>query len=120
MRWYVAQTMGWVILGLVVTMGLLAVVVGSGWMVLGVNGGGDFGPYYTYTTFHSDNGSMLKIAFLLLAVGCGLLGYVTWELTFYGIMVLDDILQYIDERIAYQTPWLHEKAYALISILPLL
>ena len=45
MRVYVAKTMAWVILGLVVTMGLLGVVVGLGWMALGDNGGGDFGPY---------------------------------------------------------------------------
>ena len=120
MRVYVAKTMAWVILGLVVTMGLLGVVVGLGWMALGDNGGGDFGPYYTYNSSYSGTDSMLEIGYFLIAVGCGLLCYVSWDLTFYGIVILDDILQYVDERIAYRSPWLHEKAYALISILPLL
>lgn len=132
MRIYVAKTMAWVILGLVVTVGLLGVVVGSGWMALGDNGGGDFGPSYstynsfysgkdyTYNSSYSGSVSMLKIGFFLIAVGCGLLCYVTWDLTFYGIVILDDILQYVDGQIAYRSPWLHEKAYSLISILPLL
>ena len=120
MNWHIAKTMGWVILGLIVTVGLLVVVVGSGWSVVAGNGGGGYGHDFTTHTFYSGSDSLLKMALLFIAVGCGLLCYVSWELTYYGIAILDEMLQYVDEQMAYRSPWLHEKAYALISILPLL
>jgi len=120
MNWHVVKTMVLVILGLVVTVGLLVVVVGFGWGALAGNGGGGFGPDFTANTYYSGNGGLLKIALFLMAAGCGLLCYVSWELTYYGIAILDEMLQYVDEQMAYRSPWLHEKAYALISILPIL
>ncbi len=120
MNWHVVKMMGLVILGLVVTVGLLAVVVGSGWGVLAGNGGGGSGLVYETNIVFSGSDSLLKLALLLIGLGCGLLCYVSWELTYYGISILDEMLQYVDYEIAFRSPLLHEKAYALISILPFL
>ncbi|MCP4710270.1 MAG: hypothetical protein GY869_16730 [Planctomycetes bacterium] len=120
MNWDLVKMMGLVIFGFVVTIGLLVVVVGAGWGVLAGNGGG--GSIYDNPNpiVFTGNDGLLKIAMLLIAVGCGLICYVSWELTYYGIAILDEMLQYVDQQIAYRSPWLHEKAYALISMLPIL
>ena len=120
MNWHLIKMMAWVILGLVVTVGLLVIVVGSGWGVMAGNGGGEPNFDNTARIAFTGNDGLLKIAMLLIAAGCGLLCYVSWELTYYGIAILDEMLQYVDYQMAYRSPWLHEKAYVLISILPFL